>query len=716
MGAAAAMLVVSTGIIGVLAVHDETFQLDGNVDAATTPPPAYDWDSIFTAAGVKKSTLPSGYTAATFQKDFETTTKKGKLVFATHDGTTFTTGSKDTLDINPGWQCAASNNLLSKNDIMNAYAVAYTDDHGTVSTADDEQFMYFGLERNSNNGDANVAFWFLQGGASCDPTNGTATWSGNHADGDLLIVSAFTNGGGVSGITAYRWTDTDGSGPIAGFLDTSNPAANGGDCNTAAGGDPICATTNGSAAPGLNAAITTPWQTANTDNNVGNTLQPSEFFEGGINLTNSGFGNKCFNTFVGDTRSSQSPTATIFDYASGQLGECKSTTTTNPVSAADTTQAPLSTIPGDPNDAKVDVKDKTIIDVTGVTTFAGTISWHICGPTASTSTDLCTSGGVNAGSQNITADGTYYSPTVTVTAAGRYCFRADFTGDSAVGVPGSSDSAATECFTVAPLRASISTTAGADVEFGQPVTDSATLSSTAHQPGTGGPTGSLLAGSINPTTLGGDATGQITFTLYKADCTTPATGTGTNPQTVNVSGNGTYGPVSFTPDAPGTYHWVATYGGDTPNTLASLASQSPCPDTTEDVVVSQIPSQITTAPSYFPQDSATVTSSVTGNNLPAGGTVVFRLYNSSANCALHGSTVGQGGLLYAESVTLGAAAHSQDAATNNQSVRISGASSALYWRVTYATGDTAHTGRQSDCVENITSTIGGDSGPGTLFP
>ena len=30
-----------------------------------------------------------------------------------------------------------------------------------------------------------------------------------------------------------------------------------------------------------------------------------------------------------------------------------------------------------------------------------------------------------------------------------------------------------------------------------------------------------------------------------------------------------YGPVSFTPDAPGTYHWVATYNGDLPNTLAS---------------------------------------------------------------------------------------------------------------------------------------------------
>ena len=33
-----------------------------------------------------------------------------------------------------------------------------------------------------------------------------------------------------------------------------------------------------------------------------------------------------------------------------------------------------------------------------------------------------------------------------------------------------------------------------------------------------------------------------------------------------MSGDGTYGPVSFTPTEVGTYHWVATYTGDSPNT------------------------------------------------------------------------------------------------------------------------------------------------------
>jgi hypothetical protein len=97
--------------------------------------------------------------------------------------------------------------------------------------------------------------------------------------------------------------------------------------------------------------------------------------------------------------------------------------------------------------------------------------------------------------------------------------------------------------------------------------------------------------------------------------------------------------VSFTPDAPGTYHWVASYNGDSPNTLGA-SHNAACDDAGEDVVVRQIPTAISTAQKVFPNDSATITSSVAGNNLPSGGTVIFRLYGptsgstSFANCQL----------------------------------------------------------------------------------
>jgi hypothetical protein len=724
--AAAGLLVATLVVAGIaLAVHDLKFQLDGDVIASTGTnvgghAQPVDWDSLFNADTTEK-TLPAGFTASAFSKDFETKlNKQGATVFSTHDASTFTTGSKDTLDINPGWQCAASNNVLSKNDIMNAYAVAYT------QTASDpnpgHQILYFALERNSNNGDANVAFWFLQGEVSCDSSGGTGSFQGHHVDGDLLVVSAFTNGGGVSTIDVYRW-----NGGANGSLGTTS-VGHGVDCISGggtSGGDSICATTNGgdSNTGGLDAAISTPWLTANTADGLGHTLQPSEFFEGGVDLTSENLGGHCFNTFVGDTRSSQSLTATIFDYALGQLGECTSTTTTTPVDAADTTLAPLGTIPGDPNDAKVLVKDKTVIDVAGITTFSGSISWHICGPTASSSTALCTTGGVDLGSQNITAKGTYYSPTATVTAAGRYCFRAEFTGDSSLGVPGSSDSSSGECFTVAPRQASLTTQATTGpVAFGGKISDTVNLSNTAHKPGTGGPTGSTLAGSINPTTLGGDATGNITVVAYGPDsCSTVAFTSGA----IAASGNGSYGGAGtafeFTPAAPGQYVFVAAYAGDLPNTLAIAATACADAPSSEKVTVEQIPTEIKTRQSWIPNDTATV--SATTGNLAAGGTVAFSLFDN-ATCS--------GTAVYTESKTLTGGNPTEEVSTSNTGSGATGfkittaygdpadsLSGRYSWKVVYtpAAADTAHTGKQSSCdAEHFNITYTNDAGPGSNLP
>jgi hypothetical protein len=723
--AALGLLVATLVIAGIaLAVHDLTFQLDGNtkVDAAThigTGTQSNDWETFFDGSGtggtMKKipgvlSTTGLGYTADAFSVDFNTkAARKGGVAFDTSDNSTYATGSKDTLDINPGWQCSAANNLLSKNDIMNAYTVAYTnpiadanqflaDGHTpNPNFGKHHQILYFALERNNNNGDANVGFWFLQGPASCDTQNGTVTgaWQGHHTDGDVLIVSAFTNGGGVSGITAYKWSSA------LGTVDP-NPVGNGGDCQGASGLDAICATTNGSASPGLNAAITTAWLTA-AGTSVGNTLQPSEFFEGGIDLTTEGLGDKCFNTFVGDTRSSQSLTATIFDYALGTLGECTSSTVTTPKESDGTT-----TITSDPIPATgpLDVKDTALVTVNPATTvFSGSISFSLCGPFAADSTTTCDTGGVAVSSQNITTGGTYTSGVAHITSAGRYCWRGDFSGDSSVGVPGSSDHSATECFLVTPLTPTLSTAAGAGpVDLGNPVTDTATLSGTANEPGSAGPTGSN--GTIDPTVAGGPAQGTITFTLYKADCSTLATGVGTNPQTVNVTGpggDGTYGPVSFTPDTAGTFHWVASYSGDLPNTL-DVTHNATCNDTAEDVVVNQVQTTISTRQFVFPQDKATVVApGGVGGNLT--GTLSFKLYDSSADCTANTTT----GLLYSPTGTAISGASPQSATTNNTTVRIL-TSTTVYWRVTYVSTNPAQLGSSSVCTESTAVTYSGNDG------
>jgi hypothetical protein len=329
--------------------------------------------------------------------------------------------------------------------------------------------------------------------------------------------------------------------------------------------------------------------------------------------------------------------------------------------------------------------------------------------------------GVDLGSQNISASGTVTSAQATLTEAGRYCFRADFTSTT-TGVPASSDSSSTECFVVNGRSPTLTTQAGAGpVDFGNPVTDTATLTGTVHEQGTGGPAGS--DGSIGtPTsavTLGGDAKGQITFTLYKSDCTTPATGTGTNGQTVNVTGDGTYGPVSFTPDAPGTYHWVASYNGDSPNT-GTASHNSACTDTNEDVVVRQIPTDIKTKQSWFPNDTATISATISGATLGAGGTVDFFLYND-ASCG-----GGTGTLQYSERQTLAGGNNSEEVGTHNYPGSTAktpgGATVTPYredtgyadsagtvlgpfsWKVVYtlAAGDTAHIPVSSTCTAGHT--------------
>ncbi len=576
---------------------------------------------------------------------------------------------------------------------MNAYAASYTD----PDTGD--EILYFALERNKNTGNANVAFWFLQDEVACESNGGTANFSGDHMDGDLLIVSAFTNGGSVSNVDVYRWNRPGNPDGVPGSLDPTPVVTGGADCKTTGAGDQSCATVN-------TGTITTPWLTANFKSGVGNTLLSTEFYEGGLNLTDSGLGGKCFNTFTADTRSSQSLTATLFDYSLGNLGECDSKTVTTPTPAAGTeTVIPAS--------GTLTTSDSALLTVSGVSTFSGTLSFSLCGPLALDSLATCTSGGVAISSQTVTASGTYGSGNATVTSVGKYCWRAEFSGDDAAGVPGSSDSSETECFKVTPRQPVLDTDAGdGPVDFGQPVTDTATLTNTANRPGTGGPVGSN--GSINPDTPGAKAGGTITFTLYKADCTTPATGTANGSLTRTVDGDGSYGPVSFTPDAPGTYHWKASYSGDSPNTLGDTHNDA-CDDPDESVVVRQIPTKISTDQSVYPNDSATVESSVAGKNLPAGGTVTFRLYDTVANCQLGGDTVGSGGLLYKETDTIAGGALTETESTSNTSVSVS-ANATIAWLVTYAPGDSAFTGIQSNCVERTALTFTEDPGPGTLFP
>jgi hypothetical protein len=640
---------------GAQAVHDLAFQLDGETTntAYSAPPgssPNTDWNDLFNADGSNTSLVNAAgpFTSAGFTRDFGvkvsatdtcSTTNTTSTTFCTADPSTFATGSKDTLDIS-GWQCNRDHNVNSKIDIMNAYAAAYTASNG-------DKILYFGMEKNKDNGTNNVGFWFLRGNASCVSGGQAVTWSGLHQVGDVLVVSEFTSGGGVSTITAYRWVG--GSTPLL-------PFGQGGDCKTAPSGqtDSLCATTNakgdtGAGALAWNESVTTKWKTSDATLGVGNTVVSPDFFEGGINLTKVfAAANQqvpCFSTFIGDTRSSTSLTATLFDFTRGQLGGCETTLATQAGNTANGGAASPTSIGTGSVSSGTDTASLTI---TGTPTWGGTLSWYLCGPDANlTKCDRTKGTPVTSRTvANNSPAGDFVSGTATLTSVGKYCWTAHFEPNDATkaaGVGAADDDGTNECFTVAPVTPTLTTQASCTsspcVLGVDTLSDTATLSGTATRPGTGGPSSTYP--SINATTIPASG-GSISWTLY---------GPGGNPAGCSnvklttsraVTGDGTYptaaqAAVSYTPvlaDGVGVYTFVASYPSTSVNANAATSAAG-CPDLTDTEEVTVIGSANSASQQrWLPNDRVVLTT--TGGTLD--GTLTVSLYSGTftgtgANCA-----------------------------------------------------------------------------------
>lgn len=331
------MAILTMGIAVVLAVHDEGFQLEGNVQAAdlsfndidpgggggTITPGTltgdragdFDWDSLFAADTSEIDQSASGFIDQDFVVDFRTASGP---VFDTSDPSTFTGGGSKDIDAISSWRCKEDANVTNKGDIINAYAAIY-EQNG-------DRILYFGIEKQEGNGDNNVGLWLFQDSTVGCVEGGTGSgnaFTGAHVPGDLLLVAENTNGGGIAEIVAYEWVeDLDGN-PGNGLqpgLDDVNPIATGADClDDTTGGDPICATTNGG-------NITVPWPHAgavDTVDGLGGLYEKVSFIEGGINLSEfPAFADTCFTGFLFSTRASQETTSVLFDYALGDIDTC----------------------------------------------------------------------------------------------------------------------------------------------------------------------------------------------------------------------------------------------------------------------------------------------------------------------------------------------------------------------------------------------------------
>ena len=408
-----------------------TFELDGN---ATTQS-SHDWDQVYNDRNGPPFSS-SGADNLVFTSD----------TFGAGDNILTGGSTKDINDMSSWlWKQSATTSVQDKDDIENAFAAAYTATNG-------HSIGVFGLDRYSISGNATAGFWFFKNAiaqAGNGSGNGTG-FTGTHAEGDILVVIDFTNGGALGTATVYKWHN----GALA--LDTS-----GTECDSSS--QSVCAITNLVATP-------SPWPftpkagTANVfpaDSKGG----AGALYEGGIDLTALGLDTGCFSSFMAETRSSQEPSSTLSDFVLGNFSFC----------APPDLETKVSTGSVSVGDSVTD--DATLTGTKG--NIGGSVDFYVCGPTASAQD--CASTANKVSTETIADPGnpvTVTSDAFTANAAGWYCFLAVYNppaGSKYLTTSHSNNS--TECFQAKPAEVHVTKTAdAASVSAGDPIGFTVTVS------------------------------------------------------------------------------------------------------------------------------------------------------------------------------------------------------------------------------------------------
>ena len=290
------------------------FELDGN--AVASGGPLDDWSTLQSGAGhaVAKSvgTAPGG------------------VAIADLDGVTIYTGggSKDDLDI-PNWQYK-NGSVPPKDEITNAYAALYSVPGGMGN----EQILVFGADRFAQSGASQIGFWFFQKDVHPDPNGSGFTMQ--HQNGDILILSDFTQGGAITTIRVFQWHFPGGS--VNGTLDQVGIGA---DCTAAGSPKFFCGEVNSS-------PQTAPWTYVPKSGPAG-TFPTGAFYEGGINLSALGIANACFASFLAETRSSPSVDATLKDFVQGSFPQKPTVDASGATLTCTNPTAQLTATSSDPN-------------------------------------------------------------------------------------------------------------------------------------------------------------------------------------------------------------------------------------------------------------------------------------------------------------------------------------------------------------------------------
>ena len=348
------------------------------------------------------------------------------------DPTVIAGGSKNGDVLNS--YSLTTQSVPAKDDLGNVYALSHTRaDNGHPE-------LYFGAERLVNNGDSHIDFEFLQDRVTIT-AQCSGSFVGHRTEGDLLAVVDFTNGGALAGIAVYQWHCAAEPGP---------QPADGTVCDPIGGTppqhyEPIA---NPGSVTFLVNTIDIPcggWVCRDKITGTTTTVAARDFMEGGIDLLGLPF-TGCLNTFLPHTRTAQSFSATLKDFTGpSALASCRT-----PISGSTSTGAGGSVSPGS------SVQD-TVTESTGAGfTPTGGVAFFLCGPTQVTAAG-CPAGGTQVGAAKPLVAGAASSDvTAATSAAGRYCWRTEYTPDAVsqgVYLAATHTNATSECFTVAAAPA-----------------------------------------------------------------------------------------------------------------------------------------------------------------------------------------------------------------------------------------------------------------------
>jgi hypothetical protein len=420
---------------------------------------------------------------------------------------------------------------------------------------------------------------------------------------------------------------------------------------------------------------------------VDETLGLVEFGEAGIDLTNAGvFPPGACNSFgkvYAVSRSSGSSGSAQMKDLVGPgdftIANCSAEMTTSPSPGAGGTVTP-----GTP------VTDTAVVQGVNVggtpPTPTGNVTFFLCGPTAPTSTDVCTTGGTQVGSAKALEDsspppGEASAISDAVNTAqnpllpGRYCFRAEWLGDSNYAGPFShAGTGNSECFIVAKLVSTTATTSSptGDVAPGTSVTDTATVSGSGPTPT--GTVDFFLCQPSEVTAGGCEGTAGTkigeTKTLVDGSATSDAT---TNTNTV------------------GKYCWRAEYSGN-----VFYFPSSHTNDTTECFTVGDTTTSSSNQ-SWVPNDTGTV--AATGGT-PLNGTLTITLHESS-DCTGDAVT----GQTYTKTLTNATTAADRTLTTTNSTYIVTGnGSHTVSWKIVFTPTEGSFVTGSTHC-ETSTVTI-----------